>query len=187
MDQTVPLWVVIALPFAGYLAAAGTEYLRGRQTLIREREARAEERLAARQDARDAFERTTLLEFQDAIAVLMRNTARIYHESEMEYRRSETWGREKLPEEIGGEPSNQLVRDFQRLRVRLLDHDLREKSTKWWEVTVPATLGAMRDEDDTAARQRAEMAWASSTVLYEELAEGIGERLRFLIAHWDDR
>ncbi len=108
MNQTVPLWVVIALPFAGYLAAAATEYLRGRQTLIREREARAEERLAARQDARDAFERTTLLEFQDAIAALMRNTARIHHESEMECRRSGTWGREQLPEEIGGEPSNQL-------------------------------------------------------------------------------
>ncbi len=186
MDQTVPLWVAIALPFAGYLAAAATEYLRGRQTLIREREARAEERLVARQDAKDAFERTTLLEFQDAMAALMRNIGRIYHEAEMEYRRSRTWGRVKLPEEIGGEQSIQLVRDFQRLRVRLLNDALREKSAEWWAASIPATLGAMRDEDDAAARQRAEAALARSGALYQELSEAVGERLRFLIAHWDD-
>lgn len=169
MDQTVPLWVIIALPFAGYLAAAATEYLRGRQTLIREREARAEVRLVARQDARDAFERTTLLEFQDATAAVMRNTARIYHESEMEYRRTGTWGREQLPEEIGGEPSIQLVRDFQRLRVRLIDDALRERSREWVEVSASVTLGAMRDEDDASARQRAEAAWSRSITLYNSL------------------
>jgi hypothetical protein len=187
MDQPVSLWVVIALPFAGYLAAAATEYLRGRQALIREREARAEERFAARQDTRDAFERTTLLEFQDAIAALMRNMARVHHESEMEYRRSGTWGREKLSEEIGGEPSIQLVRNFQRLRVRLLDDALRKKSTEWLEVSSPTTLGAMRDEEDVIARQRADTALAHSASLYKELTEAIGERLRFLIAYKDDR
>jgi hypothetical protein len=127
------------------------------------------------------------LEFQDAIAALMRNTARVHYESEMEYKRSGTWGREKLSGEIGGEPSIQLVMNFQRLRVRLLDDALREKSTKWLEVSTPATLGAMRDEDDAIARQHADTALARSTSLYKEFTEVIGERLRFLIAYSDDR
>jgi hypothetical protein len=187
VDQTVPLWVVIALPFAGFGAAAATEYLRGRQTLIREREARNEARQSAREDARDAFERTTLLEFQEAMAALMRNTARILHESEMEYRQSKTWGRKLLPEEIGGELSQQLVVDFQRLRVRLLDDNLRERSLKLLDLCGRMTIGATHDENDDDVRQRANLAFERSISLYTEVAEAIGERLRDLIANWDNR
>jgi hypothetical protein len=100
----------------------------------------------------------------------------------MEYRRSGTWGREKLSEEIGGEPSILLVKNFQQLRVRLLDDALRERSKEWLEISTPATLGAMRDEDDAIARQRADTALARSVFLYKELTGAIGERLRFLIA-----
>ena len=178
VDQTVPLWVVLVLPFAGYIAAAATEYLRGQQALNRERQARSDARKAAREAARDAFERETLLEFQDVMASLMRNAARILHESEMEFRQSGTWGRRLLPEAIGGEASVSLARDFHRLRVRVLDDALREESKEWWLLCAAATIGVMRNEPDKDARQRANDAWTRSTAIYEELAEAIGERLR---------
>ncbi len=183
----LPIWAVIGLPFSGYLAAVATEYLRGRQTLTRERETRQEARAAAREDARDAFERETLIELQDAMAVLMRNAARTHHETEMEYRQSGTWGRRALPEEIGGEPAIALVHDFQRLRVRVLDGELRALCQEWWSAASQSTIPALREEDDESARTRASAVWKRCTALYPQVMEAIGSRLRELVAGWDSR
>lgn len=184
MDATVPAWVAILGPLVGYAIAVGTELLRGRQARIREREARRDTRQAAREDARDSFERETLLQLQDAVAALMRNTARVQHEEEMEYRRSGRWGRSALPEEIEGEISIQFPRDVQRLRVRLLDDRLRELVNEWSSFAAAATIPAMREETDAEARLRSTAAWKRCSDLYIEMAEAIGERLRVLIAHW---
>lgn len=184
MDATFPVWLVFVGPFLGYGVAVGTEYLRGRQTLLREREARQDARRAAREDARDAFERETLLQLQDAVLALMRNTSRVQLETEKEYRRTKKWGRSLLPEEIGGEPSLQFTWDVQRLRVRLLDDDLRELVRVWLSSATAATMGAIGDEDDALARARGATQWDTCSALFIKMAEGIGERLRVLIAHW---
>jgi hypothetical protein len=186
MDGTVPVWLAILGTFLGYAVAFGSEYLRGRQTLTREREARKDARQAAREDARDAFERETLLQLQDAVGALMRNTARVQIEDEKEYRRTGKWGRLMLPEDLGGEPTIQLSRDVQRLRVRLLDDRLRAFVEQWSSLAAAATVGAMREEPDAEARARSVAAWSRCTDLYLEMAEAIGERLRMLIAHWSD-
>lgn len=177
----VPLWVVVVSPFAGYAAAAATEYLRGRQTLVREREARREGRQAAREDARESFERETLIALQDTAAKLMRSVARAWHENEVEFRRFGTWGRRTLPEDVGGEQQVVLVNDFQRFRVRVIDDDLRRLAEQWWAAGARSTVGALCEEDDEDARSRANADWERCAVMYQELVEEIGSRLRTLV------
>ncbi len=181
----LPLWVVIALPASGYVAAAATEYLRGRQALTRERESRREAREAARQDARDSFERDSLLELQEAMAVLMRNFARIHHENEMEYQQSGLWGRGVLPKEIGGEAAVSKIQTFHRLRVRVLDRRLRSLCEEWLSAASGSAVPALREEDDREACLRATKDWQRCFELYTDVVEGIGARLRHLISTWD--
>lgn len=181
----LPLWVVLALPFSGYLTAVATEYLRGHQALTREREARREAREAARQDARDAFERDTLIELQDAIAALMRNTSQIHLENEVEFRKSGSWGRRTLPEEIGGEPQGSRARNFERLRVRVLNDELRNLCEQWWSYAAKSMVPALREEGDQDARLRATADWERSTAIFSEVMEKVGSRLRELYTIWD--
>ena len=75
---------------------------------------------------------------------------------------------------------------LQRLRVRVLDDELRRLSEAWHNVTSRSVIGALRDEDDLEARARCDAAWNEATELYHELMEKIGERLRLLIAHWTE-
>jgi hypothetical protein len=180
MNATLPLWVAIALPFIGYIAAAATEYLRGKQSLARDREARRDARMAAREDVREAFERDTLLALQEAMESLMRNSARIFHEYEMEFRRSGRWGI-MLPEDIGGEVSSRLAREFQRLRVRLLNESLRNQANNWSLLAAKATIGALRDEIDEEARNRGHITWKQCETAYVNLTEATSERVRTLI------
>jgi hypothetical protein len=181
MNATLPLWVAIALPFIGYIAAAATEYLRDRQSLTRDREARRDARIAAREDAREAFERDTLLAFQEAMESLMRNSAQVFHEDEMEFRRSGRWGI-ILPEDIGGEPSSRLAREFHRLRVRLLDESLRNQASDWSLLAAKATIGALRGENAKEARDRGRLVWEQCQAAYTKLIEATGERIRALIS-----
>jgi len=183
----VPLWVAVVSSLGGYAVAAATEYLRGRQALVREREARREARQAAREDARESFERETLIAFQDTVAKLMRTVARAQHENEMEFRRSGTWGRRALPDDIGGEQQLVLVHDFQRLRVRVIDDNLRQLAEQWWAAGASSSVGALREEDDEAARSRANADWERCAMLYRKLVEEIGTRLRALVATWDQQ
>lgn len=176
----LPFWVILALPLAGYLAAAATEYLRGQQTLTREREARRENREAARQDARDTFERDTLIELQDAISAVMRNVAQIHLENEIEFRRSGLWGRKAFPEEIGGEPQRVRTHNFQRLRVRVLDGDLRSLLDQWWLYASKSMVPALREEGDQEARLRATADWERAMAIFPEVMERTGSRLRDL-------
>jgi hypothetical protein len=165
----------------GYIAAAATEFLRGQQSLARDREARRDARMAAREDVREAFERDTLLAFQEAMEALMRNSAQIFHEYEMEFRRSGRWGT-KLPEDLGGEGSSRLAREFQRRRVRLLDENLRDQASNWGSLAAKATIGALRNEIDEEARNRGQLAWNQCGTDYAKLVEATGERIRTLIS-----
>lgn len=187
MDATVPAWLAVVGTLSGYAAAFATEYLRGRQELTREREARREAKQAAIYEARDLFERETLIEFQDAAAVLMRNVARVMHETEREYQRTGTWGRSQLPDNVGGEPSAQLARDVARLRVRLLDDRLRTLAGDWSLAAAEATLPSLRDELDVDARSRNAVAFRTCGDLYRQLSEAIGERIRLLVTRWPEK
>ncbi len=186
MNHEVPLGVTISLPFLGYAVAVATEFLRGWLSLKKDREARHDALNAAREDERRAFERETLIELQDAMASLMRNTALVIHCSEIEYGQNGTWGRRQLPDEIGGEVSSDLARNFNRLRVRVLNDGLRHQTKEWWEAGAQATIGGLRDEKDDITRQGAMANWERCRKLYEEVFEKIGEQLRVLVAHWDD-
>lgn len=181
----LPLWVVLALPFSGYLAAAATEYLRGKQMLVREREGRREAREAARQDARDTFERDTLIELQDAISALMRNVGQIHFQNEVEYRQSGLWGRKLLPDEIGSEPQASRAHNFDRLRVRALDEDVRRLCEQWWSSAARSMVPALQGEDDEEARLRAIAEWQRTSAIFPEVMERIGSRLRELFTVWD--
>jgi hypothetical protein len=180
MTSSVPSWVLVGLPVIGYLAAVGTEYMRGRQTLEREREPRRHERQTGRSDARDAFERDTLLELQDALAEFARNCGKIQHLDEMEYRESGVWGRQLLGDEVGGEGSLEYIRRIQRLRVRVLDDNIRARVREYIDHASASTIGAMRDEPAASARARSVSHWAAATDTYMPLFDAIGERLRQL-------
>jgi len=186
MSESVPVWVAIALPFLGYAVAVGTEFIRGWQSRSREREARRDARLAEREEARYSFEMDNLLEIQEAAGRLMRNTGAIFLETEREYSKTGTWGRKLLSDEIGGEPSVILARDFEKLRVRILDESLRQLAGAWWKHGAASAICAMRDEDDDDARLRASADWSRCVELYRELNERLGERLRILVCRSED-
>jgi hypothetical protein len=172
------------LAIASYAAAVITELIRGHQNLKRDREARREMRQAECEAARDSFERDTLIQLQDTMGSLMRNFAKVVHANELEYRNSGTWGRRMLPEDVGGEMSGALARDFHRFSVRVLDDSLRERIKEWSAIGAQSTIGAMRDEADVDACERARAAWGTCQALYTEVAEMVGQRLRTLVAKW---
>jgi len=182
----VPLWLTISLPFLGFAAGVVAELVRGFLSLKKDREARRDTLIAAREEECRSFERETLLELQDAMASLMRNIALCIHHTEIEYKQYGTWGRRQLPDEIGGDTSNDLEVHFNKLRVRMLDDALRHRAKEWWEAGAAATVPALRDEEDEIACQRVMDAWGDCINLYQEVSEGVGERLRYLVAHWDD-
>ena len=183
MDGSVPSWVAIAGTLGGFVAALVADALRDGRALRREREGRAEARRIAREDARDNFERDTLLELQDASHRLIRNSGRANAYEESRFRQSGRWPRGPLPEEIGGDISADVIRDVQRLRVRLLDGALRDLASELISACVHVTLSPTQIEADAEKSAAAHASLRRASDLYVALTEGIGERVRAILSH----
>ena len=90
----------------------------------RETQARREERLAAKEDRRDQYQRETLLALQEALAALIRTTATAYLQDKLAYRESGAWHKNYLPDDLAEELREAQSRTAL-LTERILDDQVR--------------------------------------------------------------
>jgi hypothetical protein len=166
--------VTLALGAVGTLGAQG---LRERFTLGREREART----AERQVARDALQRETLLELQDAILRVVRNTSQLRIHHQIVYASKGTYARELDPPELSDE-NREAMAITTRLRQRVLDDELRQHVRDVQELCTQITMPpqVMGETDEQAAR-RAEEASGRLARDYNDLENHLGRVLRTLL------
>lgn len=70
--------------------------------------------------------------------------------------------------------------NFDRLRVRALDEDLRRLCEQWWSSAARSMVPALQGEDDEDARLRATAERQRTSAIFPEVMERIGSRLREL-------
>lgn len=163
-----PVVTLVLGAAGGYLADA-----------LRDSRAAAREAVAidrARQRERDAFQRETLIELQDWLAKLGRATGAIHHHDQMEHHRTQMWARTPV-----GEEWNLGYREAQvnvnRLRVRVLDDDVRRVVREFSSASVDLILRKVAGLTNDEARTRATHAFDRATSLNEPMQELIGDRL----------
>jgi hypothetical protein len=177
-----PVVTLLLGAVGGYLAdALRDKRATRREAAAAERADRREWATAQRQRdvARDAFQRETLIELQDWLGKLGRATGASMHHDEMEFRSSGQWGRSLLGEEWNRAHHEALV-NVNRLRVRVLDDDVRQVVQEFSSVCVDVLLGSPADMSDDEGRMRAMHAMDRVTALTPGMHELIGERLRQL-------
>jgi hypothetical protein len=165
-----------ALVAGGLLTLAGG-VLREHFASGREREARN----AEREVARDAFQRETLLELQDAILRVVRNTTQLRIHHRTVYADNGTYAREFDPPELSDESRLAMVAAT-RLRQRVLDDSLRKRAgdvqTLCTHITMPPQLTG---ETDAEAAERADAQSLQLPQEYNELENHLGRVLRTLL------
>ncbi|MCJ0700239.1 hypothetical protein FRIG_03670 [Frigoribacterium faeni] len=120
----------------GYALAGLNDARRDQRAVIREQEARLEERkMAALREQRD-FQLATLLELQDALQLMARLTGRALHFDHMQARRGEYT---QFPAHYSDEMHTNGV-DVTRLRNRLLDDSLRTRIERFQEECAKASM-----------------------------------------------
>lgn len=176
----VPAWWLIVGPLLGYVAAFASEAYRNHHAAGVIREERESRRQEAREDRRDEFERVNLLELQDSLQQFIRQAGRLNHLTEIEWRRAGTWGREPLPEDVGGEPSLAIGQQLNRLNSRTLDDEIRDEVRRLRGEVARAGIPAVQGEADTDARLRSRRSFDDAVARFEPLMELIGARIRWL-------
>ena len=160
---------------AGVVGTLGAQGLRERFTTTREREART----AEREVARDAFQRQTLLELQDAILRLVRSTTQLRRHHRAVYAEKGTYARESDPPGLGEEHRDAMA-NTTHLRQRVLDDDLREHVRAVQELCAQITMPPPGDSDQVAAR-RTEEAQIRLAHEVNDLEDRLGRALRALL------
>lgn len=176
-----------ALVVGGLLTIAGG-VVREQYTSRRDREARAadrelahEARAAERHVARVAFQRDTLLELQDAVLRLMRNTALLHIHHRKVYWENRTYAREKDPPELSDE-NREANAAVNRLRQRVLDDSLRQDVRAVQELCTQITMPTqLTGESDDEAARRANEQNVRLAHEYTDLENHLGEVLRALL------
>jgi hypothetical protein len=167
-------WLPAATLAAGVVGTLGGQGLKEVLTAGREREGRA----AERDVARDAFQRDTLLELQDALLALMRNTAQLHNHHVQVYRTTDRYSRDPDPDGLS-EDNRLAIAGVNRLAQRVLDDELRAhvKAVRdlCAEVTRPAQMQTGTEAD---IAERAEQAWFRLAAEGTRIQDHIGEVLR---------
>jgi len=170
-------WLPAATLAAGVVGTLGGQGLRERFTLGREREARK----AERDVTRDAFQRGTLLELQDAIQRVIRATNLIRTHHDNVYASDGTYARELDPPELT-DGKREAMAVATRLRQRVLDDELRQRIRELQElctvIIYPPSLTGLTDKQ--AARRADEMSFRLAQE-YNDLEEHLGRVLRALL------
>lgn len=128
MEPKTPDYFTILLPVVtlmlGVILNAAIEYVRDGRTSKREQKARAvrrEEEIAAK---RIEFQRETLLELQNAVNEMGRQTAKLHIHDLQHFRNEGTWQEANLPHDID-EAQRAAVSWLSVLYVRVLDREVK--------------------------------------------------------------
>lgn len=165
-NQWFPL-VAVAFGFAGALV---TEVLRDWRATRREDRRRAVERDRIREDARDAFQRETLLELQEMVQRHLRANGAIHHHDVIESRRSGTWGRSRIPAELNDEDFETGTRLIL-LSSRVLDDETRTAVEQFKKLAASTVTHQSELESEGALSEMGELVAA-------QIHPRIGELLR---------
>jgi hypothetical protein len=130
----------------------------------REREARQAEREQARNDAREAFQRDTILALQDAVADLLRMVFDLHNEAVNAEEKTGQWSAPSRLGELSAGFDEQFV-CVQGLRARLFDDALRHLVAE----VARSALGALHADE----RQRAVRLMAGLSETNEQLQERV--------------
>jgi hypothetical protein len=137
--------VFIGVVLGGAIAGGVTLWL-VQLTTHREREARQAEQEMARKDARDVFQRDTVLAFQDAVADLLRMVVDLHDEAIQAEEKNGYW---PVPRHLDELPASfdEHFASVQGLRARVFDEELRRLVA---ELNM-SVLGAVRAGDRASA------------------------------------
>jgi hypothetical protein len=174
-DQTA--WAVVA----AFISGAGLEALRGSIAARHAKNTRSAERRGLFDDRQADFERSTLLDYEQAIDKLLRMTTRIHLAYEAEYRTTGDFARSQLPDELGGEPSREIARECSRLSSRIIDDDIRELAEELHKRCSAVINTFQRDEDIGGyVRERNIIELDQAMTLALQMRQEIGSKLRGL-------
>ena len=112
---------------AGALISSVGVVLRERLVSRRERETQQELRRQTLKDQRDAFQRETILDLQDAIGQLWSLSAAAYNQAAREQAKSGEWPRAALTDMPG---LNEVSQQVKALGARVFDNELRDLAVK---------------------------------------------------------
>jgi hypothetical protein len=162
---------------AGVVGTLAAQAWRERWIAGREREART----AEREVARDAFQRETLLELQEAILRVVRSSSQLRLHHRRVYAQKGTYAQGSEPPGLS-EENREAMANATHLRQRVLDDDLREHvrvvQRLCADMTAPLQLTGESDEE-AAGRADAQSIQLAHEV--NDLEERLGKVLRTLL------
>lgn len=171
-EPSTTTWILSAATLlVGYATKSLSDWLQHRRTAQRELASRAEQRNDQLRLRRAEFQRTTLLELQDAALKLARAAGAANYHDIMSLRRTGKWQSELLPEQLS-EELRLAQAATGTLAVRVRDEKVRQLIPDLKDQTVASALAG----DETAAR----VALTNMTFIHTALNERIGELLRKL-------
>jgi hypothetical protein len=160
--SVTPIWLPFVTFVCGIVVTFLVEEVRHRHIREREREARAAETAAKRDESTRAFQRDTLVALQAALAKLARATGAAYHHTEMTYRESGAWGRDPLPDSVD-QAFTAAITEVNRLKTQVADDGVRQAVGDFTSTCTDAVMPGMRGEPDDTARARCEAAFGRAS------------------------
>jgi hypothetical protein len=149
----MPDWLAttVSVLAGGALTIVSSWMSDGRSTK-QERERRQEDRRDRLADRRNEFQRETLLSLQGVAQKLMRNAAACFHQDRMSYKKSGTWQRHLLPDDLS---DNQLLlmTETMLLASRIRDEGTRNSADQLRSLV--AEIGESENERGAASKMKA--------------------------------
>jgi hypothetical protein len=174
MDSIKPeVWFPVVSLVVGALLKAGFDYFNEARLEARERRVRLEKRQESFLMQKIEAQRVLLPQLQESIVELMRTTHLLNLEDQKNYRKSGSWG--KLP--VGDELSDRSMTAFRQVglfRVRVQDNELRDQITQLSALCTKVIYGQSELESDEVMR--------CVGIHFSEVNELLGEAIRFLDA-----
>lgn len=174
-------WVAIIGPITtllgglgGYWLAGRNEEARDRRAIVRETVARREALAERLEEDRHTFQRDTLLELQDELQRLVRVTAKI---NLQDLRTLKEHGQLYLLPDGLSDEAFQIVVAVQRLRARVLDDELRQRTAEFIAVC-NRNMALLAEKDPDKLRAGLERHSQEMGNFYIGLSELLGEHLR---------
>jgi hypothetical protein len=164
-DSLLPLGTFLL----GYGGKSLSDWLLHRRTMERDREAREVARRDQLLERRNAFQRQTLLDLQDALMLLGRTYGQMHHQDVMTYKQTGEWQKHKFPGDLA-EESRATQSHTSVLVSRVRDENVRELVQKFKDYGVSTLQCANRELGD-----RAMLLMATTS---NEVNQRIGEILR---------
>lgn len=167
------VWFPVMTLFLGALAKGIGDWLLESRKARTDREARRETREESVRAKVIEFQRTTLLELQEAAQALARATGRSQHEDRMAFRQSGAWGKNQYSEGAN-QSSLDANTSLTRLRVRLADDEIRSLAEQFGAACSRHVACKSESDGDACIREAID--------IFRELNERIGCALRSMPA-----